>query len=460
MRRSYSKKVAINIDSSLDEQIESDKIKPKRHSGVMNLNCIKLPDTIIKSIQIALEGKNRKQLIEDGLALERKLLHRSIPVETYIWNQAEKQIINNYKQKHPDYDLSNSKTEKQLKNIVDSRLKHLFYNWKPIKYDKNLCLQYLIIRAPAEYAVLKRVFNEIALRDKDFEPKSIFDFGSGVGTVVWAAHDFWSNSIKDYYCVDASSDMHNLATSILQNNNIYNDPFIKTVHYRQFLPSSYRPHDIVVSSFSFFELQNWKERLKVLTTLWNNTTHYLVLIEIGSNAGYNLILEARDYILNASNQQNIECYVFAPCSHELECPRLSAEGKRTPCNFKMAYHQFPLSQLSYKTGIQLFSFLILKKGKKPPLESRQCRIVRDVKLGHKHAVCHLCTNKGKLQSVFVTASKHKKSVYKCFRSSNWGDLTPQGITFEETVDSGELVSDEDSDEENFTDIKTENSEAK
>jgi ribosomal protein RSM22 (predicted rRNA methylase) len=43
----------------------------------------------------------------------------------------------------------------------------------------------MITRTPAQYAALCRVFNEMKLRDPSFKPKTLFDFGSGLGSVTW-----------------------------------------------------------------------------------------------------------------------------------------------------------------------------------------------------------------------------------------------------------------------------------
>ena len=47
------------------------------------------------------------------------------------------------------------------------------------------CVQYLVKRFAPEYAALVRIFNEIKIRAPDFQPKSLFDCGSGVGTATW-----------------------------------------------------------------------------------------------------------------------------------------------------------------------------------------------------------------------------------------------------------------------------------
>lgn len=78
-----------------------------------------------------------------------------------------------------------------------------------------------------------------------------------------------------------------------------------------FIPQA--KYDIVLSAYSLFELENQKKRLETLLTLWNKCNGYLVLIEHGTNAGFKLINEARDFLLNAT-QKNRSAHVFAPVS--------------------------------------------------------------------------------------------------------------------------------------------------
>jgi hypothetical protein len=59
------------------------------------------------------------------------------------------------------------------------------YKWRPIEYEGRTCLQYLAGRVGADYSILRRIFAEFTARVPNFRPKSIFDFGSGVGTVPW-----------------------------------------------------------------------------------------------------------------------------------------------------------------------------------------------------------------------------------------------------------------------------------
>lgn len=54
-----------------------------------------------------------------------------------------------------------------------------------------------------------------------------------------------------------------------------------------------------------------KTRLETLMTLWNKCDGYMVLIENGTNAGFQLIEEARDLLIQQSKKDG-SSYLFAP----------------------------------------------------------------------------------------------------------------------------------------------------
>lgn len=165
-------------------------------------------------------------------------------------------------------------------------------------------------------------------------------------------------------------------------------------------------YDIVLSAFSLFELHSQKNRMEVLTNLWNKCDKYLILVENGTNAGFSLINEAKNFILSQSNEGE-ECHVFAPCPHEVTCPRITANDG-TPCNFQVNYNTFPFigSSMAKK---ELYSYVVLKKGKRENSESESWpRIVRPVLVRSKHTVCRFCTKNGNLQEVIFTAAKNGK----------------------------------------------------
>lgn len=64
-------------------------------------------------------------------------------------------------------------------------IKTLLYNWAPLEYNKYASVVYLVSRSVAEYSVLYKIFKEILNNDEHFVPKTLFDYGSGIGTVMW-----------------------------------------------------------------------------------------------------------------------------------------------------------------------------------------------------------------------------------------------------------------------------------
>lgn len=74
-------------------------------------------------------------------------------------------------------------------------------------------------------------------------------------------------------------------------------------------------YDLVVSAYSFLELPSVQARINTLVNLWNKTFRYLIIIENGSNGGFRVINEARDFILQIEDERN-KGHVFSPvCSN-------------------------------------------------------------------------------------------------------------------------------------------------
>lgn len=85
--------------------------------------------------------------------------------------------------------------QKIFSKKVNTLMKQRTYNWQPVKYSSYVGKQYLVNRMIAEYGALKRIFSEIASRNPEFQPISLFDFGSGVGTVTWYVKNTLDNIV-------------------------------------------------------------------------------------------------------------------------------------------------------------------------------------------------------------------------------------------------------------------------
>lgn len=132
-------------------------------------------------------------------------------------------------------------------------------------------------RLDGGFAAVSRAFHEIQARLPDFQPQTLMDFGSGTGSVTWAAHSTWGQSLREYMCVDSSAAMLELAEKLLKGGSGSGMPCVPGVFFRQFLPVSPKVQfDVVVAAFSLSELPSKADRTDVVQTLWRKTGRFLV----------------------------------------------------------------------------------------------------------------------------------------------------------------------------------------
>ncbi|KAM9322852.1 ribosome assembly protein METTL17, mitochondrial [Pholidichthys leucotaenia] len=427
----------------LQPQVDFLKGEPhKRHPGVTNLKTLRLPEKLQMAAQSIIRGAqvtnlpqrahkltyflwSRKRAIED-LALRKK----AVSVEKTLWEEAMQKVG----------DIDEQALEDRIRKKVISELKRTTYHWTQLKYDEELGVVYMAARLAGGYAAVRRALNEIKKRDPSFAPHSLLDFGSGLGTVAWASHSCWGDSLKEMVCVDSSGPMNILAERLLKGDDEQAEPHIKHVYFRRFLPVSPKVQfDLVVAAFTLSELLNAKDRDEAVFTLWRKTSSYLVLVESGTKDGHQMLMEARDALLKKQEKTVYDsrpASVFAPCPHEFMCPKLARE-RAFPCNFTQQYHPLRLpGHNDHQT--EKFSYLILSRTKSavPETEGLEWgRLIAPVLRRTRHVHCRMCCLDGQLQHIVVTRKKHSRDVYRCARSSDWGDQLPIIQTAEEDVHS-------------------------
>lgn len=130
-----------------------------------------------------------KQLLTDSKVLSNYLRSRRAPMEHQELVSKQQDVERHVLSQKADLDTISSEElqilREKMKGKVTKVLKTKVFMWKPMEYNIHTSLQYLLGRAPPEYAVLYRIFQEIKSRDKEFKPRSFFDFGAGVGTAMW-----------------------------------------------------------------------------------------------------------------------------------------------------------------------------------------------------------------------------------------------------------------------------------
>nr|XP_033819251.1 methyltransferase-like protein 17, mitochondrial isoform X2 [Geotrypetes seraphini] len=403
----------------------------RKHPGVLHMKTVKLPQKLSDAAQLLVQSSSVKLLKEQVQALTNYLWSRKCPVEANELRAHACQLEEKFYKKikpsvlecqSPDQE---QELEEKLQQKVLTVLRKTTYHWQPVRYDEGQSLIYLASRLAGEFAALCRAFHEIRKQLPDFSPYSLLDFGSGVGSVTWAAHTTWGESIREYVCVDSSAAMNLLAECLMRGGSESQEMCIPGVHFRQFLPISPKVQfDLVVSAYSLNELPSRVDRISTVETLWRKTSGFLVLIENGTKEGHRMLMEARDAVLRAKDSvyhDSRPTYVFAPCPHQLPCPRLS-QPVILPCSFIQTYEPLPFSW-NGSVNREKFSFLIMSRAA-PAVENEWPRITQELQRRTRHVHCSLCCSDGSHRHTVLTARKQGRDLYRCARASEWGDRLP------------------------------------
>lgn len=443
-QRIVSVKRTMTTAAHLQPQIDFLKGEPHRkHPGATNLKTLRLPEKLLGAARSIIHRAQIQHLNDKAQNLTNFLWSRKRAVEDSTLRQKalslEKELWRKATEKNRDFD--EEAMEDRIRKKVLSELRRTTYHWTQLKFDEEMGVVYMASRLAGGYAAVRRALNEIKKREESFAPESLLDFGSGLGTVAWASHECWSDSLKELVCVDSSGSMNALAERLLRGDDEREEPHFKQVYFRQFLPVSPKVQfDLVVAAFTLSEIPKASDREDVVFTLWRKTNGYLVLVENGTKEGHQILMEARDALLNKQEKTVLDprpASVFAPCPHELTCPKLS-QKLTVPCNFHQRYHSLSLpGHNDHQT--EKFSYVILTRdcvtSSKPGLD--WARIIAPVQPRTRHVHCRVCSSDGQLQHLVVTARKHGRDVYRCARSSDWGDQVPMIHKQEEEEDNSE-----------------------
>jgi Mitochondrial small ribosomal subunit Rsm22 len=181
-------------------------LQPRKHFGVNKVAISTLPNFVLRGMEKVVGDYSYKQLIDSGKVLDRYLSCRKTPIEESQKKDVVKRITELVESDpakfklplnppHPDNELSVKIYDEMKRQRIEKTVRQRVYAWQQVVYDDYKSLLYLFGRSPQEYSAINKIFREIKKRDENFRPKSFFDFGSGVGTGLWAASELWSSSI-------------------------------------------------------------------------------------------------------------------------------------------------------------------------------------------------------------------------------------------------------------------------
>jgi len=297
----------VKLDAQVEDDVDQRGVKPKNHRGIFNRGVSRLPEKLLNAISKTIESMSNKSLLQESKKLNNHLIFKKPPLSADDIDAIKRSIEMEIHGDSSLDDLSHfsSKDQKRLTDSLKYKARKRFcekaYRWRAVNYDESSSIHYLVARVAPNYGSLSYVFQEMSRRDPDFKPHSLFDFGSGIGTVIWAAKTFWKNSIKETFCVDSSIHMNNLALALLQDGvrnsaveSTMDPAAAKGLYFRQFMPiSDAVKYDLVVCAHTLLELPSSELRLQTALSLWRKCQGYLVFVEHGNRASHQVFYFCR-----------------------------------------------------------------------------------------------------------------------------------------------------------------------
>ncbi|MBZ9936359.1 small ribosomal subunit Rsm22 family protein [Mesorhizobium sp. BR1-1-16] len=266
-------------------------------------------------------------------------------------------------------------------------------------------LAYLAARLPATYAATRSAMAAAAVRLPRFEPASQLDIGAGPGTAVFAAADCWP-SLARASLIEGSAAMRRQGANLAGGDAISRD-----WHAADFktAPPTLAPHDLVTIAYVLDELEPGA-RTTLIAAAWAATTGLLLIVEPGTPAGWQRILEARAALISAG------AIIAAPCPHEAPCPLLPPDW----CHFaaRVARSRVHLRTKNASVPFEDEKFIYLAASRIPP-ETRPERVLAPPRAASGRVSLKLCRPDGTRADRLVT--RREGDAFRIARRLDWGD---------------------------------------
>jgi len=265
-------------------------------------------------------------------------------------------------------------------------------------------LAYALARMPATFAAVVASLNALQEIRPNFAPGSLLDCGAGPGTATWACAEAFE-TLASFTLLDANPALRTLAMELAREND---RSIAYTLGDATAKIAEAASVDLVIASYVINELSD-DAREKLVAAMWAKANDTLVIVEPGTPAGYQRILDARAQLIRAG------AHVIAPCPHDDACPLVKPDW----CHFSQrlqrsrVHKQLKSAELPYED--EKFIYLAVSRA---PIAPRPSRVLAQPVTTKIAITTKLCTKEGVIAAV---APKRDKATYAKFRKLDWGD---------------------------------------
>lgn len=267
---------------------------------------------------------------------------------------------------------------------------------------------YLAASFPATFSAVRRAMAETAGVYPEFAPATQLDAGSGPGTAVLAAGDVWP-SLRQALLLEGSGPIRRAGEPLVAASGI------AAVWQTGDLASAAIPHssarfDLVTCAYVLSELSA-SARSLLVERLWSATAGVLLLVEPGTPAGWQRILEARTALLHAGAQ------MLAPCPHAFACPLVSPDW----CHFAERVERSRMHRLVKQGDVpwedEKFLYMAVSRGGAPA--GQGSRVLTRPKINRGLIALKLCNADGTMTQPEI---RKRDKNYKQARRVDWGGM--------------------------------------
>lgn len=266
---------------------------------------------------------------------------------------------------------------------------------------------YLAARMPATYAAVRASLDILSETRPDLSPATLLDIGAGPGTMLWAAADLWPG-LERATLLEASGPARKVGEILASRGGLSvdatwlsGDATLETVS----LPVA----DLVSVAYVLDEIAP-ASRPKLIDRLWAIATDTLIVIEPGTPAGWQRILEVRSQLIEAG------AHIASPCPHQKPCPLSTPDW----CHFSRRVARSRLHRLTKEAEVpwedEKFIFVAASR---IPATSPQPRVLAPPKAGSGKVKLKLCQPDGAVAERLFT--KRDGALFKAARRTDWGE---------------------------------------
>ncbi|WNM34703.1 small ribosomal subunit Rsm22 family protein [Streptomyces sp. Li-HN-5-11] len=279
----------------------------------------------------------------------------------------------------------------------------------PILRDRADVVAYAAYRMPATFEAVRSALAAFADAVPGWAPGSHVDVGGGTGAATWAVSATW-DGVRPVTVLDWAEPALALGREIAAAH-----PALKDARWQRArigAELALASTDLVTVSYVLNELAEADRA--ALVDAAAAAAQAVVIVEAGTPAGYDRIIEARDRLVRAGFR------VAAPCPHSAACPIVPGTDW---CHFSARvsrsslHRQVKGGSLAYED--EKFGYVAATR---LPADPAHSRVVRRPQIRKGQVLLDLCESDEQL--VRRTITKRHGDLYKAARDTDWGDAWP------------------------------------